>query len=88
MGVQLGLYTMQGRPAGRLYVFFYCVLLFLPPASAVSLRGREATEAISWYLENKGIAALPLVARNDPLCLRNNRHGKQREMGGNCTHHT
>jgi hypothetical protein len=33
----------------------------------MSLRGSEMTEAISYWMENKGIAALPSVARNDEM---------------------
>ncbi len=33
----------------------------------MSLRGSEATEAISQDFENNGIAALPSVARNDEI---------------------
>ena len=37
----------------------------LRDCAAMSLRGSEATEAISKGIENREIAALPPVARND-----------------------
>jgi len=46
----------------------------------MSLRGSEATEAISYGVENKEIATLPLVARNDKMELR---HSPQGERGDN-----
>jgi hypothetical protein len=50
--------------------------------AAMSLRGSETTETVSWQFENNEIATLPSVARNDKAALRHSLHGERNIITG------